>query len=119
MKAWQGSLGLAPVDGIVSPAYFVFEADFAVPGVRRVPAAKQAVRREVRRGFGWGQGRAMGPQYPANAKYRCCSSGLAEEQAAIVKYLAHANARIDIAVAAKAVSSRYFGSSGQLLQRQR
>lgn len=31
MKAWQGSLGLAPVDGIVSPAYFVFAADFAVP----------------------------------------------------------------------------------------
>jgi len=25
MKAWQGSLGVAPVDGIVSPAYFVFE----------------------------------------------------------------------------------------------
>lgn len=25
MKAWQGSLGIAPVDGIVSPAYYVFE----------------------------------------------------------------------------------------------
>jgi type I restriction enzyme, S subunit len=25
MKAWQGSLGIAPCDGIVSPAYFVFE----------------------------------------------------------------------------------------------
>lgn len=25
MKAWQGSLGIAPIDGIVSPAYFVFE----------------------------------------------------------------------------------------------
>jgi len=24
MKAWQGSLGIAPCDGIVSPAYFVF-----------------------------------------------------------------------------------------------
>lgn len=24
MKAWQGSLGIAPMDGIVSPAYFVF-----------------------------------------------------------------------------------------------
>ncbi|MFC6618396.1 restriction endonuclease subunit S [Deinococcus radiophilus] len=29
MKAWQGSMGLAPHDGIVSPAYFVFR--FAVP----------------------------------------------------------------------------------------
>ena len=27
MKAWQGSLGLAPTDGIVSPAYFVFRFD--------------------------------------------------------------------------------------------
>ncbi len=25
MKAWQGSLGIAPCDGIVSPAYFVFK----------------------------------------------------------------------------------------------
>jgi type I restriction enzyme S subunit len=25
MKAWQGSLGLAPTDGIVSPAYFIFK----------------------------------------------------------------------------------------------
>lgn len=24
MKAWQGSLGLAPIDGIVSPAYYVY-----------------------------------------------------------------------------------------------
>ena len=24
MKAWQGSVGIAPIDGIVSPAYFVF-----------------------------------------------------------------------------------------------
>ena len=28
MKAWQGSMGIAPVDGIVSPAYFVY--DFAI-----------------------------------------------------------------------------------------
>jgi len=25
MKAWQGSMGIAPVDGIVSPAYFVYD----------------------------------------------------------------------------------------------
>lgn len=28
MKAWQGSMGIAPCDGIVSPAYFVY--DFAI-----------------------------------------------------------------------------------------
>ncbi len=27
MKAWQGSMGIAPCDGIVSPAYFVFHFD--------------------------------------------------------------------------------------------
>jgi type I restriction enzyme S subunit len=29
MKAWQGSLGLAPTEGIVSPAYYVFEFGMA------------------------------------------------------------------------------------------
>lgn len=29
MKAWQGSMGIAPCDGIVSPAYFVFDFDIA------------------------------------------------------------------------------------------
>lgn len=28
MKAWQGSYGTAPCDGIVSPAYFIFDIDF-------------------------------------------------------------------------------------------
>lgn len=29
MKAWQGSMGIAPCDGIVSPAYFVFDLQIA------------------------------------------------------------------------------------------
>jgi type I restriction enzyme S subunit len=29
MKAWQGSMGIAPVDGIVSPAYFVLDLDIS------------------------------------------------------------------------------------------
>ena len=29
MKAWQGSMGIAPCDGIVSPAYFVFDLRIA------------------------------------------------------------------------------------------
>lgn len=28
MKAWQGSYGISPCDGIVSPAYFVFDINF-------------------------------------------------------------------------------------------
>lgn len=31
MKAWQGSLGIAPTDGIVSPAYYVFDLHVAEP----------------------------------------------------------------------------------------
>jgi len=29
MKAWQGSMGIAPCDGVVSPAYYVFELRIA------------------------------------------------------------------------------------------
>jgi type I restriction enzyme S subunit len=29
MKSWQGSLGISEYDGVVSPAYFVFDCDFA------------------------------------------------------------------------------------------
>jgi type I restriction enzyme, S subunit len=31
MKAWQGSMGIAPCDGIVSPAYFVFDLSILSP----------------------------------------------------------------------------------------
>ena len=31
MKAWQGSMGIAPCDGIVSPAYFVFDFSMTNP----------------------------------------------------------------------------------------
>ena len=100
MKAWQGSLGLAPVDGIVSPAYFVFNADFAVPRfgeyllrskpyVAKFAAASDGVR--------------IG-QWDLNIpRMRNIEALLPppEEQAAIAKYLAHANARIDKAIAAK------------------
>jgi type I restriction enzyme S subunit len=100
MKAWQGSLGLAPVDGIVSPAYFVFVADFAVPRfgeyllrskplVSKFAAASDGVR--------------VG-QWDLNiSRMRNIQVNLppADEQAAIVKYLAHANARVEKAIAAK------------------
>lgn len=100
MKAWQGSLGLAPVDGIVSPAYYVFEADFAVPRfgeyllrskpyVAKFGAASDGVR--------IGQWDLDIPRM----RNIVVSLPPAEEQAAIVKYLAHANARIDKAISAK------------------
>ena len=100
MKAWQGSLGLAPVDGIVSPAYFVFEADFDVPRfgeyllrskpyVAKFGAASDGVR--------------IGQWDLDIPRMRNIDVSLpqVDEQTAIVKYLAHANARIDKAIAAK------------------
>ncbi len=97
MKAWQGSLGIAPVDGIVSPAYFVFRTSFAVPEfgaylLRSKPYVAEfgAVSDGVRIG-----------QWDLNvSRMRNIRVNLppVEEQEAIVKYLAHANARIDKAV---------------------
>lgn len=100
MKAWQGSLGLAPVDGIVSPAYYVFDFDIAdrafgqyllrsKPYVALMAAASDGVR--------------IGQWDLVMQRFREIPVLLppAEEQAAIVKYLGHAHARIDRAIAAK------------------
>lgn len=100
MKAWQGSLGLAPVDGIVSPAYFVFAADFVVP---RFGEYLLRSRPYVAKFGAASDGVRIG-QWDLNIpRMRNIEVLLppAEEQAAIVKYLAHANARIDKAIAAK------------------
>lgn len=100
MKAWQGSLGLAPVDGIVSPAYFVFEADFDVPRYGEyLLRSKPYVAK-----FGAASDGVRIGQWDLNIpRMRNIEVSLpqAEEQSAIVKYLAHANARIDKAIVAK------------------
>ena len=100
MKAWQGSLGLAPVDGIVSPAYFVFVTDFAVP---RFGEYLLRSRPYVAKFAAASDGVRVG-QWDLNiSRMRNIEVPLPppEEQAAIVKYLAHANARINNAIAAK------------------
>lgn len=100
MKAWQGSLGLAPTEGIVSPAYFVYEFKIddpeygeallrSRPYVSLMGAASDGVR--------IGQWDLAIPRFraiPVLVPSRA-------EQAAIVKYLGHAHARIDQAIAAK------------------
>ncbi|OBG70282.1 restriction endonuclease subunit S [Mycobacterium sp. E3305] len=100
MKAWQGSLGLAPVDGIVSPAYFVFDADFAVPRFGEyLLRSKPYVAK-----FGAASDGVRVGQWDLNiTRMRNIKVALpsADEQAAIVRYLAHANARIDKAIASK------------------
>ena len=100
MKAWQGSLGLAPVDGIVSPAYFVFAADFAVPRFGEyLLRSKPYVAK-----FGAASDGVRIGQWDLNIpRMRNIEVLLppAKKQAAIVRYLAHANARIDKAIVAK------------------
>ncbi|WP_050723046.1 restriction endonuclease subunit S [Microbacterium sp. GCS4] len=100
MKAWQGSLGLAPIDGIVSPAYYVFHADFAVPQFGEyLLRSKPYVAK-----FGAASDGVRIGQWDLNIpRMRSIEVHLpaADEQAAIVKYLAHAHARIDKAISAK------------------
>lgn len=100
MKAWQGSMGIAPCDGIVSPAYFVF--DFAIEN----------------RAFGQRLLRSK----PYVAHFAAASDGVRvgqwdlsivgirgipilmpppNEQAAIVRFLDHANRKIDGFIRAK------------------
>jgi len=100
MKAWQGSMGIAPCDGIVSPAYFVF--DFAISN----------------RAFG----QALLRSKPYVAHFGQASDGVRvgqwdltipgmrqipvlvpppEEQAAVVRFLDYANGRLERAIRAK------------------
>lgn len=100
MKAWQGSMGIAPVDGVVSPAYFVY--DLAIdnlayahlllrskPYVAQYAAASDGVR--------------VGQWDLVDARFRRIAVALPpiREQEAIVRYLAHAHRRLEEAIATK------------------
>jgi len=100
MKAWQGSMGIAPCDGIVSPAYFVFDFDISnrafgqtllrsKPYVAHFGQASDGVR--------VGQWDLTIPgmrQIPVLAPSP-------EEQAAIVRFLDWANGRLERTIRAK------------------
>lgn len=94
MKAWQGSMGIAPCDGLVSPAYYVFDLRISNPAF----------------------GQALFRSKPYVAHFSQASDGVRvgqwdlsiagmreipvlvpppDEQAAIVRFLDHANQRID------------------------
>jgi type I restriction enzyme, S subunit len=100
MKAWQGSMGIAPSDGIVSPAYFVFDFNIAnreygqallrsKPYVAHFAQASDGVRVGQ-----WDLTIAGMRQIPVLAPPR-------EEQAAIVRFLDWANGRLERAIRAK------------------
>jgi type I restriction enzyme S subunit len=100
MKAWQGSMGIAPCDGIVSPAYFVFEFDIAnhafgekllrsKPYVAHFGQASDGVRIGQ-----WDLSIVGMRQIPVLVPPP-------DEQAAIVRFLEWANGRLERAIRAK------------------
>lgn len=101
MLAWNGSLGVSQFDGVVSPAYCVyrFKGDnnpwfyhYLLQSMHlkaRIKANSRGIVESRLRLYSEDLYRLEGIMPPV------------EEQAAIVKYLAHANARIDTAIAAK------------------
>ena len=101
MKAWSGSVGVAPMDGIVSPAYFVYEflADVDVRYMNQLlrgPEMRDAFAR-VSRGIRVGQW-DLNPQ---DIKDILVSLPPLEEQRLIVRYLDNAELRIAQAITAK------------------
>jgi len=100
MKAWQGSMGIAPCDGIVSPAYFVFDFGMAnrafgqallrsKPYVAHFGQASDGVRVGQ-----WDLTIAGMRQIPVLVPPP-------EEQAAVVRFLDYANGRLERAIRAK------------------
>lgn len=100
MKAWQGSMGIAPCDGIVSPAYFVF--DFQIPDTgfgQRLLRSKPYVAHFAQASDGvrigqWDLSVAGMRQIPVLLPS-------IDEQSAIVRFLGHADRQIDSVIRAK------------------
>ena len=100
MKAWQGSMGIAPCDGIVSPAYYVLELRvenplFAHSLLRSKPYVDYFAR--VSDGVRIGQWDLSIP----GMKRIPVLLPPPDEQAAIVKFLNHAERRIGSHIQAK------------------
>ena len=100
MKAWQGSMGIAPCDGIVSPAYFVF--DFRI--------ANQAFGQRLLRSKPYVAHFAQASDGVRVGQWDLSIPGMRQipvlvpsedEQAAIVRFLDHANRKIDGFIRAK------------------
>jgi type I restriction enzyme, S subunit len=101
MRMWQGAVGVAPVDGLVSPAYVVARP---LPGTEPIyfqhlfctPAYKDVVN-TFSRGIVSDRNRL----YWEDFKQIPSPVPSPDEQAAIVRFLSYANARIERAVRAK------------------
>ena len=100
MKAWQGSMGIAPCDGIVSPAYFVFDFRIANHAFgQRLLRSKPYVAH-----FGQASDGVRVGQWdlsiPGMRQIPVLIPPL-EEQVAIVRFLDWANGRLERAIRAK------------------
>ncbi len=100
MRAWQGAFGLSQHRGIVSPAYVVVrprrDCGLYLHHLLRTPGfAKEAER------WSYGITSDQWSLRPEHFKMIALPVPPTAEQAAIVKYLAHAHRRIDRAIAAK------------------
>ena len=100
MRAWQGAVGLSQHKGIVSPAYIVMRpragSGIYFHHLLRTPGfAKEAER--------WSYGITSDQWSLRSEHFKMIYLPFPPEgeQAAIMKYLGHANARIDRAIAAK------------------
>ena len=101
MRMWQGALGICPVDGLVSPAYVVarpypevvseyFAALFRTGDyMAEIDAASRGIVKDRNRLY-WDQFKQMQAPCPPP-----------DEQAAIVRFLASVNGRLDRAIRAK------------------
>jgi type I restriction enzyme S subunit len=100
MKAWQGSMGIAPADGIVSPAYFVY--DLALPN-RAFGQALLRSRPYVAHFAQASDGVRVGQWDLTISGMRAIPVLIPTpaEQAAIVRFLDWANGRLEPAIRAK------------------
>ncbi|MBK8760855.1 MAG: restriction endonuclease subunit S [Sulfuritalea sp.] len=100
MKAWQGSMGIAPCDGIVSPAYYVF--DFGIAN-RDYGQALLRSRTYVDHFDRASDGVRIGQWDLSIAGMRQIPIPVppVDEQAAIVRFLDYATHQLDKAIRAK------------------
>jgi len=100
MKAWQGSFGVSPYAGIVSPAYFVFDIDAVDSGFFHTAIRSRAY---VPFFAGASDGVRIGQWdlRPDRMKEIPFIVPPRREQAAIVRFLDHADSRIRRAIRAK------------------
>jgi type I restriction enzyme S subunit len=100
MKAWQGSMGIAPCDGIVSPAYFVFDFRIADRAFgQRLLRSKPYVAHFAQASDGVRVGQ-WDLSVPGMRQIPVLVPSM-DEQAAIVRFLDHASRKIDGFIRAK------------------